>query len=482
MRQTAILHGWSDNSDSFKPLAQFLRDQGHVPVPVWLGDYISMDDDVGIEDVAKRMEEVVQSMQADGDLDKEFDLIVHSTGGLVARKWLVDYYGTTRTPPVRRLVMLAPANFGSRLAKTGKSLLGRAFKGFLNGFQTGRRMLDALELGSQFSWELARRDLLAADDEEDDGSRIYGEDRVLPFVIVGTRAYEELPRRLVNENGSDGTVRVSAANLNILGVTIDFSDDIQNPQIQQWAPRFSHRIPIAVLPDRDHASVTRPDTRDRGAVLGVVETLGDLILRALRCQTIAEYNTIAGDWCGEQPTSINERTAVAAEMAANLPGYDDDGPLGPEAFHQYMQIVCHVVDDHGSEVADYFLEYPGSTKLALDDAAEYFQSHVLEKVDVNEVSAARRTLFVDRTDLMAGYYAHTNVNALYLRVVAAALGDNVGYFIPPNEGDAADAIGLIQIHSQDKAVRWLTRNSTHLVKIIIPRVPDPGVFGLKAWS
>ena len=482
MRQIAILHGWSDDSDSFKPLAKFLRDRGLAPVPVWLGDYISMDDDVGVQDVSKRMEEVVTSMQAAGTLANEFDLIVHSTGGLVARQWLVDYYGTTRVPPVRRLVMLAPANFGSALAKTGKSLLGRAFKGFLNGFQTGRRMLDALELGSEFAWELARRDLLLADNDENDHSLIYGEDRVLPFVIVGTRAYEALPRKLVNENGSDGTVRACAANLNVLGVTIDFSADIQNPTILPWKPRFKHRIPIAVLPDRDHTSVIRPDLSDRGAALGVSEALGDLILRALNCQNIADYDAIAGDWCGEQPMSINERTAVAATLAAQLPGYDDDGPFCPEAFHQYMQVVFHVVDDYGSEVADYFLEYPGSKKQGLDEAAEYFQSHVLEKVDVNKVSPSRRTMFIDRTDLMSGYYGIPNVSALYLRVVAAALGDNVGYFVSPGEGDAADAVGLIQIHSKDIAARWLTRNSTHLVKIIIPRAPNTRVFSLKAWS
>jgi len=55
-------------------------------------DYISKDDDVRVEDVAKRMGEVIDGMIASGDLDKSFDMIVHSTGGLVARAWLTSWY------------------------------------------------------------------------------------------------------------------------------------------------------------------------------------------------------------------------------------------------------------------------------------------------------------------------------------------------------------------------------------------------------
>lgn len=39
-----------------------LRANGYTAVLLWLGDYISMDDDVGVEDVAKRMEQVVRDL------------------------------------------------------------------------------------------------------------------------------------------------------------------------------------------------------------------------------------------------------------------------------------------------------------------------------------------------------------------------------------------------------------------------------------
>ncbi len=54
-----IVHGWSDTSDSFKPLAQWLKGQGFKTLNLFLGDYISMEDDVTIDDAAKAMEAAV---------------------------------------------------------------------------------------------------------------------------------------------------------------------------------------------------------------------------------------------------------------------------------------------------------------------------------------------------------------------------------------------------------------------------------------
>ena len=120
-RQVAILHGWSDKSESFQPLAEFLKSRGYQAVPIFLGDYISLRDDVNIDDVAKRMEEVVRAKMARpktarDHLASEFDLIVHSTGGLVARRWISNNYAD-RPCPVKNLIMRQAMGIEGDLSK-----------------------------------------------------------------------------------------------------------------------------------------------------------------------------------------------------------------------------------------------------------------------------------------------------------------------------------------------------------------------------
>src|ERR1039458_1437592 len=167
--QVVILHGWSDTSDSFAPLAKFLEARDFRIVDLFLADYISMDDDVSIEDAAKAMQAAVTAKITGGELQTPFDLIVHSTGGLVARTWLSAYCAGMEPGqmPVQRLVMIAPANFGSKLADVGQTILGRVVKGWDQGFHTGKLMLDGLALGSPFQWDLASLDLFAIDSGDD---------------------------------------------------------------------------------------------------------------------------------------------------------------------------------------------------------------------------------------------------------------------------------------------------------------------------
>lgn len=245
--QVAIVHGWSDSARSFENLRGFLIKNNYAPTEIWLSDYVSTDDDVRIEDVAARMEHVVTAHIEEGKLKLPFDMIVHSTGGLVAREWVSRFYFERgRACPVRRLVMLAPANFGSRLASLGKSMIGRLAKGWNNWFQTGAEMLAGLELASSYQWRLARRDLFAG---EGDATSPYGADKVMPFVITGSRGYPEGLRQIVNENGSDGTVRCCAANLNATGLTVDFSREGE-PEVRGWTPRGHNlEFPFLLLPD-----------------------------------------------------------------------------------------------------------------------------------------------------------------------------------------------------------------------------------------
>src|SRR5215510_15869382 len=80
--------------------------------------------------------------------------------------------------------------------------------GVEHGFQTGRRILGGLELGSPELWAMAERDLFC-------DACVYPTDPAKgPFVFIlsGTSTYghlKGLAAKGANEDGSDGTVRAS---------------------------------------------------------------------------------------------------------------------------------------------------------------------------------------------------------------------------------------------------------------------------------
>lgn len=472
-RQVLIIHGWSDTTKSFHALADFLREHDYQATELWLGDYISMDDDVRVADVGKRMGNVIDDMISRGSLANSFDVIVHSTGGLVAREWLTSHYrGRAGECPMKRLVMLAPANYGSKLAATGKSMLGRIVKGYNNWFQTGQGMLNDLELGSPYQWELAQRDMLRAPGTDNDDT-YYGEDRVWPFVIVGTHPYSNLLRQIVNENGADGTVRVCAANLNTQGITIDFRESDLDKAVTFWGSRLNgFSIPLAVLPTRTHGSVIDPYRADRDNREDIAETpeeqaqLGEFILAALACGDFDEYRQIEAQW-----HDFSESTAARANNSAK-----------PDYYHQYLQVNFDVSDDSGQPVNDYFLEFFSNIGRKSDDANVYLHRSVIEDVKVNSQNPASRNIYFDRTDLVEGYYRQVPGRqdpVLYLSISAAAPGKNISYF--SNLKTGADM--QIAIHFQSEtASRWLKRNSTHFARIILPRQPVDKVFKLTRYD
>jgi pimeloyl-ACP methyl ester carboxylesterase len=471
--QVAIIHGWSDSSKSFANLKAFLSGNGYAAAQIWLGDYVSLDDDVRVEDVAKRMQAVLLELVGDGRLQVPFDLIVHSTGGLVAREWVSTFYPRGQGCPAKRIIMLAPANFGSRLAALGKSMVGRLTKGFNNWFQTGEQMLKGLELASRYQWRLACRDML--DPDEDGGLGPYGHDRIWPFVIAGTRGYSDGLRTIVNEHGSDSTVRPAAANLNVRGITVDFARDPATPLVRPWRSRMgATAVPFAVLPDRDHGTILHP-AADVDADPGTSARLGQLILQALRCDSNAAYDAIGATWA-----QISEDAgALAGNSALVKRTFRDDVP-DTESFHQYLQFVVRARDDHGQAVDDFFLEFfaPGTKG---DRDVIFFHKEVLEHVHTNTVHPSYRCLFIDRTDLIGRFYplVGPDKRKLAMSVSAAKIGPNVRYFDSTREG----ARGHVVLHDADEQRRdalpaRLHRNTTHLIDLILPRQPLKQVFKL----
>lgn len=493
-KQVVILHGWSDTSKSFEALSSFLKKSGYQTVPVFLGDYISLRNDVTIDDVAKRMEEIVRQRMAlpassSKRLGPSFHLVVHSTGGLVARRWIARYYAD-RPCPVKNLLMLAPANFGSVLAHKGRSLLARLAKGWQTGLETGDEMLYALELGSPFQWELARSDLFA---QQPSDPVFYGADKVRPFVIVGTFPYDSRVRRIINENGSDGTVRVAAANLNTYGMTVDFTGDPKHllaPQLKPWAKRGGDdlQFPLAVVPDRNHGTVKAPDEPGYAKNPADQRRVGELILQALAVKTAAGYGKVRRAW---EAVTAETRTFAGDSRSAKKHRRDFFTSNTAEAqyFHEHYQVHVRAVDEFGDPIDDYFLTFMpqwrkkvlfGLTSKMSKESA-YFHDEVLTHVHRHRRDQSHVCLYMDRYDLMCkgGFYdcvSKDKLPELAFTVTAENPGHQVSYFSQAKAGQR----GVIPLHDRDSAAnRWLRRHCTHFVELIIPRTAVDGVFKLR---
>lgn len=214
-----FVHGWSvTNTNTYGELPVRLRNEAAAAgisiqiKEIFLGRYISFHDEVRVHDISRAFRAAVadelSSLVKDGT---RFVCITHSTGGPVIRDWWHRYYETVPKSgicPMSHLIMLAPANYGSALAQLGKGRLSR-IKSWFGGVEPGQGVLDWLELGSKASWNLNQEWIRT------DGSQISTKG-VFPFVLTGQyidRAFYDNLNSYTGELGSDGVVRVAAANL-----------------------------------------------------------------------------------------------------------------------------------------------------------------------------------------------------------------------------------------------------------------------------
>ena len=100
-----ILHGWSDTSRSFVSLGQWLKAGGSTVVDIYLGDYLSMNDEITLFDLGLAFKRALEAASIPQSR-YSFDVIVHSTGGLVQLEKLRGFVGNAAATPVQRLLML----------------------------------------------------------------------------------------------------------------------------------------------------------------------------------------------------------------------------------------------------------------------------------------------------------------------------------------------------------------------------------------
>lgn len=310
-----LVHGYSSTGRAFQKWKQILLSHGFskVHIVTWQ----SLVNEINIPDIAEGFDRALR-VNARLKADEPFDCIVHSTGMLVIREWLARQ--PDRIHQLKRLIALAPATFGSPVARKGRSLLGSIFKGrkeFGPDFlEAGDLVLDALELASPYTWKLSHEDLFGE-------TTYYGKDSKTPFVFTFCGDQTSFVSGKLAGEGSDGVVRIAGASLNTRKISLDFSrrQKIARNKRVEICPWKHEDSPVVPVKGADHGSIMdKPDA-----------ALVQLVTRALTITTFAEFQ------------------AWHADAAKAWWKTEPEKP-------QFQQIVVRALDERGDGIRDYAIK------------------------------------------------------------------------------------------------------------------------------
>ncbi len=289
MPSVVLVHGYSETSlGAYQQLPELLAGAGFDSIV--LSAFDSLDDVVTIDDLAEALELRVGDLEATGFDVRDASFVCHSTGALVARRWILNRRAAAASPDAAvlpaRIVSVAGANHGSSLAEIGKTPIGYLQKlVFKHVLSVGKGVLTDLSYGSDFLWRLNSEWLAAWNDDE---HPLHAQ--VLAFSLGGDSIGTNEAMKIfwaTSESGSDNTVRISGANLNY--TLLEANPDSNPPSITPYVLR--RLVPHLILPGYSHF-----DT-----VTGILHATdaGDAAFAALLAAlktTPAEYDALAQQW------------------------------------------------------------------------------------------------------------------------------------------------------------------------------------------
>jgi pimeloyl-ACP methyl ester carboxylesterase len=457
-----LVHGYSDSGESFKKWKKELEDKLPREVhTINVCNYITLSNEITIKDIAegfdralRRVLDDIDNQNVAADSKKKaavpFDAIVHSTGMLVVRSWLATYGSVSegRRNRLKRLIALAPATFGSPLAHKGRSWLGGIFKGNKDAgpdfLEAGDQVLDGLELGSRFTWDLAEKDLFAKESFYD-----LTENSPYVFVFCGNRAYEGLTlRRLVNEPAMDGTVRWAGCGLNSRKITIDLTVDPLrggNDKRFKFGSWPQQDMPVYLVDKLNHSTILSDPTPE----------LVNLVVKSLGVTKPQEYINV----CAEAKTMSDN----ALNAVDNI---------------EWQQFVVRCVDERGDPIRDYFVQLVTQRE---GDPTSYEEIDTVSlNVHAYTADPSFRCFHVDLKEL---YQNDFSGKRLFIKVMASSGSSLVGYWghgfdaTPrPARGGKRGWDAMLEITpllSPESEIKFFKPWTTTMVEIRLNREPIP---------
>jgi hypothetical protein len=442
-RKIVLIHGYSDNGASFRAWAQKLQARGADPSQVSICNYVSLNNEVTISDIGEGLDRLFASMGwAD---DEPFDAIVHSTGMLVIRAWLAA--SSKRRVRLKHLIGLAPATWGSPLASLGRSFLSAIVRGnhqfgpdFLNA---GDRVLDGLELGSEFTWDLAHVDLLG-----DHPTFTTAPDSPYAAVFIGNTSYSGI-RELVNRPATDGTVRWSGCALNTRKIIVDLRQGSTSALRATISPWANDRLDIPMFPveGKNHTTLLEQPEED----------LADRVVQFLAVSSPDSYQA----WTSQV---AQWSSPALAKMKT-----DKDGPNDG-----WQQFVVRVSDEFGGPVPDYVVDLFRQDPTGKEDSQLNHSDLASFDLDVHPYQADQSfRCFHVRLPLNSVAGAQ---GGLWLRLTASSGTAFIAYQgYSPGMATVTDVTPVILdiSHLNEKSDSLFYPFTTTLVEILLNREPLP---------
>lgn len=445
-----FVHGWSvRHTDTYGDFPRWLDQQGddHEVQHVYLGKYISFEDSVTLDDIARAFQQALEDALGAEKLSEGFACITHSTGGPAVRLWMTHFHSANPSAcPLKHLIMLAPANHGSALAQLGKCTLGR-LKTLAEGVEPGVRVLDWLELGSDSSWALNETWL----------NHTWADAGVYPFVLTGQsidRALYDHLNSYTGEPGSDGVVRVAAANMNYSLRRLEQTNE--GDGLAETFVGHSARCAFGILPGLAHS----------GDEMGIIRSVKmnnasrhptvKWVLRCLAVKSRADYEKLC-----DQLDEVTAETQRAERVEEQKKFY------GTRRFHtsRYSMLVFRFIDDRGDMLRDYDLYITGGPNYSPDDLPQGF----FVDRQRNQRNSGKLTYYVDHDVL------RRNLNR-------AAMEGRVGFTVVARPQKGPDALAFYEpLHFRsdaDSVSEILRPNETLMIEIKLQRLVDAQVFRL----